>query len=641
MDDRVALPTWRRAVPARSRAGASRGLAAALALLLMATGTTVQGAGPPLKPPDRSSPRAALTTFLDAGDAIATYLAREYLPSPSFAKAEHLAELAAPALQSLDLRDVPPAARAKTARAAGAALYEVLSRIDLPRASIPDAAGLKGPDGKELSRFVIPDTEIALVRATSGARTGEFMFDSETVQRAEGYLERVRDLPYARAVPVANLPEVFALGAGWMIPHSLIASLPAFLRGPVAGQAAWKWVGIAIVAVACGLFLWLAYRLSHFGDHRHRFVRALAQFALPVSILIATPATAFLLLVQLNIVGELGSSIQVVIAGIETLAAAWMAWRLAPVVAEAIIASPRIASESVDAHLIRVGARLLGIVGSMALLAVGADRLGLPLYGIVAGLGVGGLAIALAAQPTIENLLGGLSLFADRPIRVGDLCKYGDGFGTVEAIGIRSTRIRGTDRTLTTIPNASLAKMPIVNLTRRDRMLIQAVIGLRYETTPEQLRYVLVKLREMLLAHPRVSPDPPRARLIGFGDSSLDVEVYAYVMTRDWAEFLGIREDILLRVMEIVDDSGASVAFPSRTLYLGRDHAADDAKVRAAEAGVRAWRDEGSLPFPDFSREQADRIRHSIVYPPAGTTSAAAKSGATAAMPPDVGRKVS
>ena len=116
--------------------------------------------------------------------------------------------------------------------------------------------------------------------------------------------------------------------------------------------------------------------------------------------------------------------------------------------------------------------------------------LGLHAYGIVAGLGVGGLAIALAAQSTIENLIGGLSLFADRPVRVGDFCKYGDEVGTIEAIGIRSTRIRGIDRTVTTIPNGVLSKMPVVNFTLRDRMLLKTVIGLRYETTPEQLRYV-------------------------------------------------------------------------------------------------------------------------------------------------------
>jgi MscS family membrane protein len=368
------------------------------------------------------------------------------------------------------------------------------------------------------------------------------------------------------------------------------------------------------------LFLWLAYRVSQLGGHQPPFLRALAQFAMPASVLAATPAVAYLALVQLNLLDAVGSAIELAATAVVFLAGAWMAWRLAPVVAEAIIASPRIAPESIDAHLIRVSARLLGIVGGMALLAVGADRLGVPVYGIVAGLGVGGLAIALAAQPTVENLIGGLSLFADKPVRVGDLCKYGDAVGIVEAIGIRSSRIRGLDRTLTTIPNAALAKMPIVNLTRRDQMLIKAVIGLRYETSPEQLRYILVKLREMLLGDPRIHPDPARARFIGFGASSLDIEVFAYVTTRDWAEFLGIREDILLRVMDIVAEGGTGFAFPSRTLYFGRDRGLDDRKAEAAEARVREWRAEGSLPFPNFSPEQTSRIREPIAFPPPGST---------------------
>ena len=145
--------------------------------------------------------------------------------------------------------------------------------------------------------------------------------------------------------------------------------------------------------------------------------------------------------------------IQIAATAIMFLAGAWIFWRIAPVVAEAIIATPRINTESIDAHLIRICTRLLGIVAAAGLLAVGASRLGLPVYGIIAGLGVGGLAIALAAQPTVENLIGGFSLFADKPIRVGDFCRCGSDEGTVEAIGIRSTRIRGGDRTLTTIPN--------------------------------------------------------------------------------------------------------------------------------------------------------------------------------------------
>jgi MscS family membrane protein len=523
----------------------------------------------PLKPPDRSSPRAALKTFLDSGDAVATFLDREYLPSPSFARFQRLVAMSTKLQQSLDLSEVPPAARLNTGRTAVLALYEVLSRIPLPPAEqFPDANQIKQADGKELTRWVIPDTEIALVRVTSGPRNGEFLFDAETVARANEFYERVRELPYLRPVPRHNLHATVINGGGWMIRHAWTSALPAFLRTSVAGVSAWKWIGLVVTLAVYGFLLWIAYRVSRLGDERHLFLRALAQFALPTSVLVVTPVMILFAVVQLNLVGPVGSAVQLAGATVVSLAAAWMAWRLALVIAEAIIASPRIPDQSIDAHLIRLSARLLGIVGSMALLAIGANRLGVPVYGIVAGLGVGGLAIALAAQPTIENLLGGLSLFADKPVRVGELCKYGDALGTVEGIGVRSTRLRGADRTLTTIPNAAFAKMPIVNYTRRDQMLVQTNIGLRYETTPQQLRYMLVKLRELLLGHPRVDPAQTRVRFVGFGDSSLNIEVFAYVTTSDWAEFLGIREDILLRVMEIVEQAGASIAIPSQTLLV-------------------------------------------------------------------------
>jgi MscS family membrane protein len=126
----------------------------------------------------------------------------------------------------------------------------------------------------------------------------------------------------------------------------------------------------------------------------------------------------------------------------------------------------------------------------------------------------------------------------------------------------------------------------------------------------------------MLLGHPRISPDPARVRFIGFGSSSLDLEVFAYAMTRDWAEFLGIQEDVLLRIMDIVEQSGTAFAFPSRALYFTRDQGLDDAKGEAAEAQVRQWRDEGRLPFPNFSPEQMQRMRGALVYPPPGSTEA-------------------
>ena len=583
----------------------------------------------PLKPPDRSSPRATLKTFLDSGDAVAAFAVREYMPSPSLARFHRLTELGEVPQQCLDLSEVPPAARLKGGRAAAVALYEVLSRIPLPPLDeIPDASQVKQPAGKEPARWVIPNTEIALVRVSSGPRTGDFLFDAETVDRSEEFYERVRDLPYLRPVPIDNIRDVFVNGGGWMLPRAWIDALPAFMRAPIADQSLWKWIGLVVTLVVYGWYLWIAYRVSQLGSEQRPFLKALAQFALPTSILIATPAVGYFALAQLNLISHVATAVQLVAAAICFLAAAWMAWRLAPVVAEAIIASPRIPVQSIDAHLIRVSARLMGIVGSFGLLALGADRLGVPVYGIAAGLGVGGLAVALAAQSTIENLLGGMSLFADKPVRVGDVCRYGDATGTIEAIGIRSARIRGEDRTLTTIPNAALAKMPIVNLSQRDRMLIQTVIGLRHETTPEQLRYVLVKLRELLLGHPRVAPDSTRVRFIGFGASSLDVQVSGYVATRDSAEFAAIREDILLRVMDTVEQAGTALAFSSQTLYLGRDQGPDESKAQSAEARVREWRDKGTLPFPDVSPEQARQIRGT------GSTPATATREASDGDPP-------
>jgi hypothetical protein len=162
--------------------------------------------------------------------------------------------------------------------------------------------------------------------------------------------------------------------------------------------------------------------------------------------------------------------------------------------------------------------------------------------------------------------------------------------------------------------------IPLENLDKRDRMLIRTVLQVRYETTTEQLRFLLVQIRELLLGHPRVHREDLRVRFVGFGASSLDIEVFAYVRTRGWLEFLGIREDLFLRIMEAVDQSGSGFAFPSQTLYFARDDGLDAAKVESAEAQVRTWRDEQRLPFPDFSPEQMCQLRRKVPYPPPGSS---------------------
>lgn len=244
----------------------------------------------------------------------------------------------------------------------------------------------------------------------------------------------------------------------------------------------------------------------------------------------------------------------------------------------------------------------------------------------VAGVGVGGVAIAFAAQKSIENLFGGVTLFADRPVQVGDFCRYSGQVGTIEEIGLRSTRVRTLDRTVITIPNAEFSNLALENFTKRDRMRLWTMIGVRYETTPEQLRFLLARLREILLAHPRVTEEPARVRFVGFGAYSLDLEVFAYVNTADWSEFLEIREDIYLHFMDAVKQAGSGFAFPSSTTYLGRDEGLDEEEKSRAEAQVAAWREKGTLPFPHFPSGVRDQVENTLAWPPPGSPASQEKA---------------
>jgi MscS family membrane protein len=265
--------------------------------------------------------------------------------------------------------------------------------------------------------------------------------------------------------------------------------------------------------------------------------------------------------------------------------------------------------------LMVLGERLLTalvvIVAILAMLGI----LGFNLTTVLAGLGIGGIAIAFAAQKTLENLFGGISVLADEVIRVGDYCRFGDRTGTVEDISLRSTRVRTDGRTQLSIPNGSLATMNIENFTRRDKILFNPVLSIRCETTADQLRYLLAEIRKMLYEHPKVGSDSANIRFANFDSSSFRLEITAFVLTRDSNEFVAIREDLLLRIMDIVGKSGSGFAFPSQTLYLARDSGLDKEKLAAAEQQVQRWRDENKLPFPDFAPDDKVAFRGAIEYP--------------------------
>jgi small-conductance mechanosensitive channel len=218
-------------------------------------------------------------------------------------------------------------------------------------------------------------------------------------------------------------------------------------------------------------------------------------------------------------------------------------------------------------QLLRVIFRIATIAVVTAIGLRAAHNLGVPVTGLIAGLGVGGLAIALAAQSTLENFIGGIILYADQPVKVGDFCRFGDRRGFVEDVGLRSTRIRTLDRSLVTVPNADFAKMELENLSGRDKILLRETIRLRYETTHDQLLAVMSALEDMLHGHPELSDERLRVRFNGFGPSFQEVELYGYAETGDWPEFTRIREEILLEVLKIIEASDTCLALPTEVHY--------------------------------------------------------------------------
>ena len=218
-----------------------------------------------------------------------------------------------------------------------------------------------------------------------------------------------------------------------------------------------------------------------------------------------------------------------------------------------------------------LGRRLLKGVALLIAGLAGLAAFGVDLTTTLAGLGIGGVALAFASQKTLENVFGGIFVLSDRSIVVGDVCRIGQYVGEVVDVGLRSMQLRTLNRTVVYVPNGTLATMEVENLSRRDKFLFNPTLALRYETALAQLERIVGDLRQMLAADDRVENDAARVRFIRFGAYSLDVEVFSYVKAPDYPSFLAIQEELLTRVMNTVQAAGAGFAFPSQTMYMRPD----------------------------------------------------------------------
>jgi len=580
-------------------------------------------------------------------DTVPAKISQEDALTQQMIAADHLYQ----AVDVFDLSQIPAVQQHDSGVEAAFLLKEILDRMPLPRLdAVPDAADLANLTPEDAYRWRLPGTRIEIERMQSGPKAGNFLFDSNSVSILLTSYLALKDLPYRSestltlsdfrsSNPTPGFYEFYISTPGYLVPsaHPLgrfVERLPAWSHTLISGQTLWQWAGLVIVSALLLGVSWATFRaIDGLAARSDRAVFSWLAISAPLATAYYVQAATGFVDNDINFTGaELGYLLFG--SGILELSLyVWAVWRLFNAIACTILAAPFMSGRGFDASLVRLLSGILAGVASVGVAAYGLERLGVAIVPLLAGLGVGGLAVALAIRPTLENLIGGLILFSDKPVRVGDFCTFGSMSGTVEDVGIRSTQIRASDRTLISVPNAKFVDMEIINWARCDKMLISGVIGLRYETSEDQLRYVLVKIREMLHAHPKIDGETIRVRFSDYGASSLDISLRIYAFTRDWNEFYAIKEDAFLRIKEIVEGSGTGFAFPSQTLYMAKDGGLDEERSERADAEVAAWREAGSLPFPRLSPERINALKDTLDYPPEGSSDwvqARARAGQTA-----------
>ena len=602
-----------------------------LVLLLLSTSLT---AAPllkhPLAPPDTSSPQATLRSFVDNTNKSHQVLIAafdQYLkdpgPFPSTSVRDQIQQGVAiildRAARCLNLSKIPLGLEQNVAFESTLLLKEILDRIEMPPyAEIPDAEAVAADS--EFSQWRLPNTEIDIVKVESGSQAGEFLFSTETVVRLEEFYQKVKNLPYQPGA-TEGFYQIHIEVPSTLVAFKLLQGSPSWLKAVYWHQTLWQWIGLGISLL---IAFWIPYKSFRWNWRRADALespqRTWSMLLSPIIAIASLATVSYFIKEGINITGQVLLIMLTILEVIFWMMVALTLFLLGNALAETIITSPRINPQSLNASMIRTVSRILGLTIGTAILILGIERVGISLIPILAGLGIGGLALALAARPTLENIIAGVILLADRPVGVGEYCRFGDQEGTIMEIGLRSTRILALNGDIISLPNSQFSELELANKSRRDRILLRQTIGLRYETTSEQLRFVLAKLRSMILAHPKLLEKEARVRFVKYGDYSKDVEIFAYVDTGKLPEFLGIQEDVLLRVQNIVEAAGTDFAFPSETSYnISLDSGLDRERSRAAEAEVQAWRSKGMLPFPEFSTEQCEQLRDTLDFPPEGS----------------------
>ena len=520
-----------------------------------------------LKPADTNSPRATLKCFIDSCNELYQIIESERFFDRTSKEYLHIAIRV---VDCLDISELPRYEQLETAGEVAVCLKEILDRVEIPPwEEIPDVDQLTSPEG-ELTRWRIPGTRITIARVEDGERRLEYLFSPGTVERSISYYHDLKTLPYRTWGPETSpgFHDWFMTAPGHPLVAKVVDRLPNWTRERYWEIALWKWIGLILFA---GIALTLMSVIYYFHMKWAGQLRQRSTWLYLSSILF--PITAAL--VPLWFLDALhqymtfrGSPLVAIGFGaymISLLASLVVVFGLSNRIAELIISSPRINPEGLDAQFIRIMAKLLSIGAAVVIFLQGGQYLGIPLSTLLTSAGIGGLAVALAAQDTLRNVFGTIMLLTDKPFRVGERIIFGSYDGVVEEIGLRSTRLRLLTGHQATIPNDELARSDIENVGRRQHIRRIANIHLPLETAPEKLAAAVSIVRKHLENHEGMTEEfPPRVYLLDvLSDSFVIRMIYWYTPPNYW-DYLAMSERLNLEVAREFEANGIRFRLPQK-----------------------------------------------------------------------------
>jgi len=440
------------------------------------------------------------------------------------------------------------------------------------------------------------------VRGDDGRLLNEItVVGSRTIESFPLTLVRVDEAHFGKIwlISQKTLEEVPAAYESLKFPQ-LAQKLPSFLvKTRALGMPLWQWLAIVLlvpIALALG---WLLALIVRSGWHF-----ALQKRGLPVPVdsryrRFGPGALLTAVFIHYIFVFQIGTSLlyrqyyQWLIWFLIAFGAYWALTHFTAWIFRRISRQLTDRGLLAERSLASLGQRVLNVLIFLVIGLIYLNLLDVNVTAALAGLGIGGLAIGLGAQKTFENLLGGISILTDKTIVVGDPCKIGDQTGVVEDIGLRSTKLRTEFRTVVSIPNGTVATATLENFRFRDKILSKQLVRLRYDLSPDHIRYALEQIREALARNGKVEESTSRVRLLKLGDNGLEVEIYAYILERDYGLYLVAQEEMLLQVMDVLERTGAAVALPTQTTTVTQDTWIDAEKAAAARRAVEKQRDPG------------------------------------------------